>query len=235
MRGKNKMGEFLFLLVVAGIIFAVVRSKKKAKAKREAAFEEKSNFKYDALTKIKTEHGFKEKGNKFYTDDNFFEEYRDREIVIDTDAKKVAFISPKHKRLDVVDAKDILSVEVKEDHGSNHTQSNNVAITGYSASTNGFVKRVLVMIVTKTAGSFELCTYYNHDGHSSKERYYSKQYGYAVEIKALIEEMKGSSQPVSSVKSSGSVTDELKRLKDLHNEGVLTEEEFSKAKEKLLA
>lgn len=78
-------------------------------------------------------------------------------------------------------------------------------------------------------------THHNWNGSKINSFSYDHQYADAVELKSAIEMMMPNK--VSETKEStnnSSMTEELTRLNELLKSGVISEEEFSKAKEKLL-
>lgn len=228
---------FIFIVVVIAIVGFIFYSKSKKKQKKDAEWKAQQDFNKEAFNKLRSEHGFGFKGI-VQTNDN---DYRNgdtlRHIIVDTVNKKMAFISPKNRIIKVTTGSQIISVELKEQTGANHTQGNNLAS---HTSSSTFVSKLSVIIVTKNIGTIELCTYYNYNGSTARSTYYSQYYGYAVELKSAIEEIMPGTNNLKTLQDtpntpSSSVSDELKRLNDLLKEGILTQEEFTKAKEKLLA
>ncbi len=55
-----------------------------------------------------------------------------------------------------------------------------------------------------------------------------------VEAKQIIKEEKNSIKDTENGNKSLEVIDQIKELKDLHNEGIINDDEFKKAKEKIL-
>ncbi len=222
------MGAFLLLVgAIAVIVFLV---KQNNKAEEKAALDDEHDFEKKALDALKNEYGF---GDRF-DDKHVIWEWDNRynlsvTILVDTIAKKLAIISKKKKDLMVIEGIDILGVDLKEETAAKHSHGDR-----YS-STDTYVKSGYIMIISKNYPTIDFC--YHNNPHGVFNSSYSMDYGKALELKLAIESIAGlNKQPEVQVQSSSSsVSDELKNLNNLLKEGILTEEEFRKAKESLLA
>lgn len=107
-------------------------------------------------------------------------------------------------------------------------------------SSSSYVKEMSLLIIFKNGKSINLSLFndlFSRVGITGDQDRYHEYYATAVELKETLEEMSGVSQSAAapSQGSSSSVTDELQKLMKLNEQGVLSDEEFTQAKAKLLA
>lgn len=219
----------LFLLIVAGIAFWYYSKKKAEKAARE----KKNEFNAVAKTRLQKEYNFTEfRGHtdmkKIYAS-----------LYLDTKSNQFAYVDPENETCKVYNAKDIMKIEIKEQHGS-EVRENRSLSSDAALSSSSYVKEMFVLIILKNGESINLCLFRDFStrmGITVDQDNYPRDYARAVGLKETLEEMAGVSRSAAapSQSSSSSVTDELQRLMKLKEQGVLSDEEFTQAKAKLLA
>ncbi len=223
----------LFLLIVAGIAFWYYSKKKAEKAKREATWEAQHNYAKEAKEKIKKEYGF--------TD---FKRYPDMkalstEFYVDRKSNQFAYISGENKTTELYRASDFIKAEIKENRVSEVKENHHILADG-ALNSSSYVKEMSLYIIMKGGKSINLFFFndlFARVGLKDNQDRYHEDYARAVELKTTLEEMAGVSQSAAapSQSSSSSMTDELQRLMKLKEQGVLSDEEFTQAKAKLLA
>ncbi len=223
----------LFLLIVAGIVFWYYSKKKADEAKRKEAFKEGLAYEKDAREKLKKEYGFTD--SKTYPDMKGY----NAELHVDCKSNQFAYISALNKTTEVYRASDFIKAEIKENRISEVKENHHILADG-ALNSSSYVKEMSLYIIMKGGKSINLFFFndmFARMGLKDNQDRYHEDYARAVELKTTLEEMAGVSQSAAapSQNSSSSVTDELQRLMKLKEQGVLSDEEFTQAKAKLLA
>ncbi|GAB1764282.1 SHOCT domain-containing protein [Priestia megaterium] len=220
-----------FLFFIALVVVAIILYKKK----KDKEFLEKSRANWDFYDDSEREliknHGFSKESMSEYRSHKLG---TTRHIVTDRAANKIAFILPEEKSLRVTTGEKILSVDLREEMGTVHREGD-TRFGGPSASSSTFVKSIDLVVVTEDIGSIELNF---HDDYLSERGYDGSAHlqehrAKAIQVRSTIQKIMERTQTTSS--GSVSVADEILRLDSLFKEGVINEEEFNKAKDKLLA
>ncbi|BCC09360.1 MULTISPECIES: SHOCT domain-containing protein [Bacillus cereus group] len=223
----------LFLLIVAGIAFWYYTKKKAEKEAKEAARKKKNEFRKEAKTRLQKDYNFTEFNG--YSDHKKI--YAD--LYLDKNSNQFAYVDPEDETCKVYHAKDIVKIEIKEQHAS-EVKENHSLLSDAALNSSSYVKEMSVLIILKNGQSINLCLFrdlFTRMGLTGDQDNYPGDYARAVGLKETLEEMAGVSRSAAapSQSSSSSMTDELQRLMKLKEQGVLSDEEFTQAKAKLLA
>lgn len=183
-------------------------------------------------------------------------------VAVSSNYKKICFLNSTEKPLEakVVSFSDIISVEIIENGTTTFSKSTtrtiggalvgNVLMGGAGAVVGGLsgdtkktdkVKSIAVKVLVRNIDEPAIMlTIYEWGETKTDSDKYKSYSGYAKKIKDIISVIIDSvdneekSTPQNTVQSNTNITDELMKIAKLKEEGILTEEEFSKMKAKLL-
>lgn len=220
------MTIFLLILTVGIAYFFITKAKKKKEEERNV--KENSNKSLQFHEKLKSQ-GFTELGN-FFSGNYYTNKLNIQEIIVDTKIKKIAYekYAYGHSGFEsgVIDVKDILEVKLAET-----TFSDSVTVEQKIRSL------VLNIIGKNRSSSFDVYFYFGQVAElslSKSDNNYQSYYSDAVRAQTLIENLINSKQAESSPRNDVSLSQELNELVSLKDKGLISDDEFSKAKLKLI-
>ncbi|MHA7984204.1 SHOCT domain-containing protein [Rathayibacter sp. CAU 1779] len=98
----------------------------------------------------------------------------------------------------------------------------------------GLAARTAVVAGTATAVSGGMMAHQQRKAESEYEQQQYEAQQQQAQMEAAAQQAVAQQQPAPAAPAAGDVTSELQRLATLHQQGVLTDEEFAAAKQKLL-
>ncbi|MFG6496261.1 SHOCT domain-containing protein [Fictibacillus sp. UD] len=218
-------------LILLGIIITIIVVRKKKVAEQldknnDELFDKKYEF-YNHLTQM----GFMEYKDRYNFSGSYYtNDSNCQELTLDANLKKIAYCSYIHGKTDlktgIIDCEDIIDVELVE--------------TTFSGSTQKIKSLVLNIIGKNEESSFSVYYHFSLAAEFAKDRhdvYYQERYNKAVRALNIIKNFKQDEQILTSqpINHTPSLTKELTELVSLKDKGIISEEEFIKAKQKLIS
>ncbi|MFE0624802.1 SHOCT domain-containing protein [Priestia aryabhattai] len=198
------MNSFFTIIVVIIALVLLNKARKKTKAIQRR----------NRLNSLVNQYKKKMVENYNCNDENI-EVYRDfwnaNALVVDTNIGKVGFVLNHKRTFKIADASSILSAYMQYER----------------------LNYINIKIVTEEFGTMHFHTYDN-SRWIGKQHEYDVAYAKSGKLESLLSNLQYYYGEDSFSTSTSSMTDELRELTDMYNNGSLNEEEFTKAKARLL-